>query len=77
MTEQIFRLKSNLKCFSTAWEYNGEPHRGSIFAKTIEEAEEILKQRKSSEELTGGITAESCLNPSELEVAVFVDVSKT
>lgn len=61
------KFKHNLKCFSTRYEYNGNPHGCSIFAKTFEEAEEMLKQKKLTERISGEVVAEYCLNPYEIE----------
>lgn len=65
MTEVQF--KKNLNCYGTQWEYNGIIYGSEIFAKTEEEAEEIIKSKRETEKLNGQIRAKYCLNPNEIE----------
>jgi hypothetical protein len=39
--------------FVTRWKHNGEKHGGNIYAKSREEAEEMLKAKKETEEIIG------------------------
>jgi hypothetical protein len=75
--DKLLKMKANLNCYQTHWEYNGETHGCSIFAKTLEEAEEMLKQKKQTERISGQIIAEYCLNSSEFEVTIIDQIPKS
>ncbi len=53
--------KRNLILFHTEYEYNGEKLSSNIFAKSKEEAEEILKVKRKTEKIIG-------YNPNELHI---------
>lgn len=61
------QFKKNLNCYGTKWEYNGKVYGSEIFAKTVEEAEEIIKSKRETEKLNGEIIVKYCLNPNEIE----------
>ncbi len=61
------KFKQNLNCYGTQWEYKGKTYGSQIFAKTIEEAEEMIKVKRETEKLNGQVIAKYCLNPNEIE----------
>ena len=67
------KFKNNLNCYATQWEYNGQICGSEIFAKTTEEAEEMLKVKRETERLTGQVVAKYCLNPNELDEDTLED----
>lgn len=65
MTE--IKMKKNLLCFGTQYEYKGQTYKCNIFAKTEEEAKEMIEAKKKTEKINGQIIARYCLNPNEIE----------
>lgn len=61
------KYKTKLNCYSTQWEYDGKIRGSQIFAKTPEEAEEIIKAKRETEKLSGQTIRQYILNPDELE----------
>ncbi len=64
--EQL-KFKKNLICYGTEWEFNGQIYGSQIFAKSLEEAEEMLKEKRTSEKTNGQIISRYCLNPNKVE----------
>jgi hypothetical protein len=60
------KFKNNLNCYATQWEYDGQMYRSQIFAKTDEEAVEMINAKRETEKLSGQVITQYCLNPKEL-----------
>lgn len=60
------KFENNLNCYGTKWEYEGQTYGSTIFAKTPEEAEKMIKAKRENETLNGQVIAKYCLNPDEI-----------